>query len=123
MMEPGFSDTAEKISQDVADYVNMKVASAKLAAVEGLSKLFGNALRVFILIMMCVLALMAFFVAAIISLGIWIDSFVWAALIVGAACLIIGFSLYYARKFFINPMVRLFSDMMFSPGKEDDDER
>lgn len=115
MREPGISTVADKVSQDVIDYVELKTAAAKLAAVEALSTLTGNAIRIFILSMFCFLGLIAFLVAAMFGLAELIGSVVWAAMIIGGVCLIAGFALYASRKIFINPMVRTFSHLMFSP--------
>lgn len=122
MKEPVISAAADKISQDVVDYVELKTASAKLAIVEGLSTFSGNALRIFVLAIFCMLALMALFTAAIWSLSIWTGSVVWGALIVCGVCLLLGFIFYACRKLFINAMVKTFSEMVFSTPKHDEHE-
>ncbi len=117
-----FSTVADKASQDVRNFVEMKIAAAKLSVVEGLSTVSGNAVRILIFIFLVSMALMAFFAAAIIALGNLLDSYVWGALIVGGVCLIIGVIVFLLRKAFVNPMVGMFSRMVFSqPPKHEED--
>lgn len=119
MREPGIPAAAEQITEDVADYVNMRIASAKLAFVEGASTVSGNALRIVIAIMFCFLGVVALLGAAIVALEELLGSFIWASLIVGGVCIILGLVFVACKKVFINPMVRMFSKMVFTSHKDE----
>lgn len=116
-----FSAT-DKVSRDVTEYVEMRIAASKLAAVEGMSTVCGNAIRIFVFALFCFLALLGLLIAGTILVADLIGSVAWAAVIMGAVCLLIGVLLYFSKKLFINPMVRMFSRMMFSSQKKDSDE-
>lgn len=122
MKDPGFSDAAENISTDALEYVEMKIAAAKLSFVEGVSRVFGNSLRILLFVVFCMLALMAFFAAAIISLGVLLDSIALGAVIVGGVCLVAGVVFFVSKTLFINPMVKMFSELVFSSHKHDKDD-
>ncbi|MCC8018970.1 MAG: phage holin family protein [Rikenellaceae bacterium] len=119
MKEPVKPVSAEKITDDVRSYVNMRIASAKLAMVEGLSKVSGNAVRILVFLLLCMLAFIAFAFA----LGTWIaaeiGSVAIAALLVGIILVILALIVFAFRGLFINPMVGMFSEMFFKPRKHD----
>lgn len=108
-----------KISDDVVEYVNMRIASAKLAVVESLSKFVGNAIRILIFVLFCMLTFMALSMALIVWLGEVIGSLPLACLIVGLVCLVLAIVVHAMKKTFINPMVRMFSGMIFRNRKKD----
>lgn len=114
--------SAEKVSDDVRTYINLRIASAKLALVEGLSKVAGNAVRVLVFLLLCTMAFIAFAVA----LGAWLatllGSVAIAALIVGLILFVIALVTFAVKGLFINPMVGMFSDMFFKPRKYHHDE-
>lgn len=114
--------TTGKVSEDVVKYVNMRIAAAKLAVVESLSRFFGNALRILIFILFCTMAFMALSVALIAWLGEKLDSLPLAALIVGLACVLLAVIVHELKKTFINPMVKMFSGMIFRNRKKEDHE-
>lgn len=109
--------SAGKVSQDVTDYVNMRIASFKLSMVEDLSSIFGNGLRMMLVIVFGAMAFMILSVAAIIWLGNLIGSVLWATLIVAAVYIIAAVVIYFMRRQFINLIVPMFSTMFFTPRK------
>lgn len=109
--------SAGKVSQDVTDYVNMRIASFKLSMVEDLSSIFGNGLRMMLVIVFGAMAFMILSVAAIIWLGNLIGSVLWATLIVAAVYIIAAIVIYFMRRQFINLIVPMFSTMFFKPRK------
>lgn len=114
--------TTGKVSEDVVKYVNMRIAAAKLAVVESLSKFFGNAVRILIFILFCTMAFMALSMALIMWLGEILGSVPLAALLVGLLCVLLAVITHALKKTFINPMVRMFSGMIFRNRKKNDDE-
>lgn len=111
--------TAGKLSDDVVKYVNMRIAAAKLAVVESLSKFFGNALRILIFVLFCTMAFMGFAVAFVSWLAEILGSVALASFITGAICLLIGLVVFLLKKPFINPMVKMFSGMIFRHRKKE----
>lgn len=114
MKEPGDPNVLNKVAEDAADYVTLKIAAFKLALTEGLSRFFGNAVRIIVFIFLCGVALMAFAVAGVYWIGELIGSLPWAAVIVGGVCLVAAIVIFRAKTIFVNPMVGMFSDMIFS---------
>ncbi|MCC8034967.1 MAG: phage holin family protein [Rikenellaceae bacterium] len=124
MKEPGIPTSTDKIADDVKCYVNMRIASVKLAMVEGLSKVSGNAVRILVFLLLCVMALIALGTALISWLATVLGSTALAALIVGVALIIVALIVFMVKSLFINPMVGMFSEMFFKPRKHEthDDE-
>ena len=119
-LETKFS--ANKVSQDVTDYVNMRIAATKLSLVEDLSSIFGNGLRMILVIVLGAMAFMILSVAGIIWLGGLIGSMLIATLIVAGIYAIAAVIIYLMRKKFIDMIVPMFSSMFFTPPKLKEDD-
>ncbi|MCD7970345.1 MAG: phage holin family protein [Alistipes sp.] len=122
MKETGGPVDSGRIADDVKQYVNMRIASVKLAMVEGLSRISGNAVRILVFLFLCLMGLLALGVALIASLATVVGGTAIAALIVGIVLIIVALLVLMAKKLFINPMVAMFSEMFFKPRKHEHDE-
>lgn len=117
--------SVSNIPQDIIDYVNLKIASTKLALVENLSSVAGNAFRVVLCIVLGAIAFLMLSVAGILWLGELIDSMLYATLIFAGVYILAAIIIYNMRNKFVDLMIPMFTSMFFNPpkkGDKDDDE-
>lgn len=111
----------DRISEDLKQYVRLRIDSAKLAAVDGMSSVAGGAVALVLCLFLVNLALMLFTGVLAYLIGMLTDSWVWAAVILGFVYLIAGVCIFRHPAPFVNRMVRVFVPMFFND-KDDDDE-
>ena len=112
----------EKVTDDLKQYVRMRIDAVKLELVEDLSGLAGGAIRLIVMLLLCLLALMLFTGALVYALNLLINHMVWSAVIVGGIYVILGIVIFMSRKAFSSMMVGTFSKMFFKKKKKEDDD-
>lgn len=112
----------DRISEDLKQYVRLRVDSAKLAAVDGMSSVAGGAVALMLCLFLVNLAFMLFTGVFVYLIDMLIDSWVWAAVILGFVYLIAGVCIFRHPAPFRNRMVRVFVPMFFNDKDDDDDE-
>ncbi len=118
--EPG---RVEKITQDLAAYVNMRVDAAKLSLIEALATIFGSGLVILISIILGSIALVLMTAACALWLGELMGSLVGALLVMGGAYLLLAVLVYALRnKLLINGMVGFLSRLLFRPKEKIEDD-
>ena len=116
------SDLSDRTLHDLRRWVELRIDEAKLSALSGLSSAAGSAIGLIICLFLVNLALMLFTGVFVYLLQLWIHSWVWAAVIMGAVYLLLGV-LFVARPgMFRNMMVRVFAPMFFHNKKKEDDD-
>lgn len=117
----------ERLFQEVKDYVDLRIKRFKLNMVEQLSVFCGKAVAMAAFALMLLLAILVLTVALIVAVAGWIDSLIWALVIVGGVYLLMAVLFFVLRdRLFLGGMVRTFSKMFFESDStndvEDDDE-
>lgn len=112
----------DRIAEDLKQYVNLHVDSAKLAMVEGLSSVAGGAIVLVICLFLALLTMMLLSGVLLFLLDMWLDSWVWSAAILAFAYMIAALLILKNQGPFKNRMVRVFAPMFFDRKDDDDDE-
>ena len=113
----------KELFEDIKYYIDLRVQRAKLTVVEHLSTLFSKAISFVLVILFALLALLTLTGALIAALATWINSVIWAFVIVGGVYLILAVIMYAQReKMFTGSMVKMFSKMFFQEKGFDTDE-
>lgn len=115
----------EELFQDVRYYIDLRIKKIKLKMVEHLSIICSKAITLTAFLLMLLLAVLTLTGALVVAVASWIDSLVWAFVIVGGFYLVAAVVFYLLRdKLFTGGMVRTFSKMFFEDNSnmEDDDE-
>lgn len=126
MKDCGNSIPFGKISDDVKEYVSLKVADLKLGLVENFSSFVGKTLALILTIFLISASFTFFGAAAVIWIGGMIGSYAWAAVIMGGFFVLLGVIVYLCRNGVVSLVVPMFSKMFFPEPKQrrlyDDDE-
>lgn len=107
--------------EDLNDYLKLQTDKFKLRLVDNLSVLLSGILSVFIVIVLLCFALVMLTIAASWAIALLVGSHLWAALIVAGIYIIVAIIIYRFRsRIFVNPMVHMFSKLMFEKEFEKD---
>ena len=113
----------KELIDDIKYYVDLRVKRMKLTLVEHLSMLLSKAASFVVMIMCALMALLVLTGALIAALATWINSVIWAFVIVGGAYVILAVVVYMQRdRMFSGSMVKMFSRMFFQEKEFDADE-
>lgn len=113
----------EELFQQVKYYVDLRIKRGKLHAVEQLSLLCGKAMAIVAFALMLLLALLILTGALIVAVTGWINSLLWALVIVGGFYLILSGVFYLIRnRLFRDSMVKTFSSMFFGYDSKDEED-
>ncbi len=105
---------------DLKEYVNLRIDVVKLQCVESLSVVSGRLLGMIVTIMMWALALVMLIAAVVILLAWWLDSFLWAFLIMFALLFVAACIVYRFRKrLFVGSFVKSLCSMLFEEDEEE----
>jgi hypothetical protein len=109
----------EQIARDVKRYADLQWNAFKLEVVEKLSVVFGNAFGVIVFLLLLGMGLLFFTGVLTYLLGLWINSMLWASVIMGGLFIIMAFIVLSLReKVFANFMVGIFSELFFDKNNQ-----
>ena len=113
----------KELFEDIKYYIDLRVQRVKLTVVEHLSTLFSKAIAFVLMILFALLALLTLTGALIAAMSVWLNSVIWAFLIVAALYIILAVIMFALReKMFAGTMVSMFSKMFFQEKGFDTDE-
>lgn len=99
---------------DFRKYVDLRIDSMKLKAVDGLSVGFGRFLSVMTMLILAAVSLMAFAFGTVLLLGDIIGSWAAAAFIVGGFFLLLMLLVILAgKRLYVNLFVKTFIDIFY----------
>lgn len=103
---------AESLVNELKEYVNTRVAQAKLSIAEKLSKILAYTIAILIAALVFFLFLVLVSVAAAIAIGQWLDNMWLGFIIVGGISLLLGFIMWMAkdgllRKPIMNALIKV----------------
>ncbi len=107
-------DKLQQLLDDLKEYVNLRVETAKLQTVEGVAAICGRLLSLILIIMIGAVALMMFVAGLVVLLSMLIDSLFWAFMIMGGVLLVAMLVIYACRdKMFVNSFVKSLCSVVF----------
>ncbi len=113
----------EQLFAEVKNYIDLKIKYYKLEAVEKLSLGVGKVLALLVFILLIGFAILLLTAALVILVAEWVNSYLWAFVIVGGFFALVAVLFLVLREsIFTNSMVRTFSKMFFPEKKEDEDD-
>lgn len=116
-----FSKVGETAT-DAADYVRLQLDRFKLRMLDNFSTLLSAFFSTFLIVLLSGIALVFLAGAFVIALGEWINSQVWAFMIVaGIFILAVVILFIFRQRLFVDGIVRLLSRIMFETDKKRDD--
>lgn len=109
-----FSRPAERLAEDAAAYIDLKVDELKLRTAKGLSVTLNRLIISILFLTLGSIVLMALAFGGVLLLGDIIDSYAAGAFIVAGFFLLLMVLLYFVRnKLFLNGFVKLFVGLFF----------
>ncbi|MBE6209386.1 MAG: hypothetical protein E7128_04010 [Rikenellaceae bacterium] len=106
------------ISDEVKEYVSLRIQSLKLTAVENLSSFTSKSFGVFVFVLLLSIAVVLLTFGFTLWLGDLLESHALAFAIVGGVYLVASLVVFALRdRLIANSMVRMFSKMFFSNHK------
>ncbi len=106
------------ISDEVKEYVSLRIQSLKLTAVENLSSFTSESFGVFVFVLLLSIAVVLLTFGFTLWLGDLLESHALAFAIVGGVYLVASLVVFALRdRLIANSMVRMFSKMFFSNHK------
>ncbi len=103
------------ISDEVKEYVSLRIQSLKLTAVENLSSFTSKSFGVFVFVLLLSIAVVLLTFGFTLWLGDLLESHALAFAIVGGVYLVASLVVFALRdRLIANSMVRMFSKMFFS---------
>lgn len=106
------------ISDEVKEYVSLRIQSLKLTAVENLSSFTSKSFGVFVFVLLLTIAVVLLTFGFTLWLGDLLESHALAFAIVGGVYLVASLVVFTLRdRLIANSMVRMFSKMFFSNHK------
>jgi hypothetical protein len=106
------------ISDEVKEYVSLRIQSLKLTAVENLSSFTSKSFGVFVFVLLLTIAVVLLTFGFTLWLGDLLESHALAFAIVGGVYLVASLVVFALRdRLIANSMVRMFSKMFFSNHK------
>ena len=104
----------KELIEDIKYYVDLRVKRMKLTLVEHLSALLSKAASFVVMILCALMALLVLTGALIAALATWINSVIWAFVIVGGVYVILAIVMFLLRdRLFTGSMIKMFSRMFF----------
>ena len=104
----------EQAGADVMEYARLRVDGVKLGLVDDLSTFSSTIFSVLLCVLLAGMAVLFLAAAAVWGLMALTGSFLWAVLIVAFIFIIAAIIVFAKReRLIVNPMVRIFSRMMF----------
>lgn len=111
------------ISDEVKEYVSLRIQSLKLTAVENLSSFTSKSFGVFVFVLLLSIAVVLLTFGFTLWLGDLLESHALAFAIVGGVYLVASLVVFALRdRLIANSMVRMFSKMFFSNHKNASDD-
>lgn len=115
----------EELFQDLKYYIDLRIKKVKLTLVEHLSTFCSRVISMSLFVLLLLLALLTLTGALVTAVYTWVDSLIWAFVIVGLFYVLVAFIIYWLRnRLFTGGMIRTFSKMFFQDNKynaEEDD--
>lgn len=109
-----FSRPAERLAEDAAAYIDLKVDELKLRTAKGLSVTLNRLIISILFLTLGSIVLMALAFGGVLLLGDLIGSYAAGAFIVAGFFLLLMVLLYFVRnKLFLNGFVKLFVGLFF----------
>ena len=106
------------ISDEVKEYVSLRIQSLKLTAVENLSSFTSKSFGVFVFVLLLTIAVVLLTFGFTLWLGDLLESHALAFAVVGGVYLVASLVVFALRdRLIANSMVRMFSKMFFSNHK------
>lgn len=111
------------VSEDVKEYISLRIQALKLAAVENLSTFVSSAFGVLVFVLCLVVALMLLTVGFTLWLGVLLGSDALAFAIVGGFFGVVSLVAFLLRdRLIADAMVRTFSRMFFTTRQNAEDD-
>lgn len=105
---------AEDLAKETGEYVDMKIADAKLKITEGLSVGLGRLCSIAVILIFLSIVLISIEFAVILLVGELLKSYLLGAIIVSAVFLLLFIIMVLCRKkMFVNSFVRMFVKIFF----------
>lgn len=113
----------KQTAADTKEFVLLHVDRVKLRLVDTLATLFNSIFAVFVVVLLACFVLMFLAIALTIAVAVWVNSYLWAVLIM-AGIFIIATIIVYAnrKKLVVNSMVRMLTKAFFEPDHDSDHE-
>jgi uncharacterized membrane protein YqjE len=111
----------ESLVSELKDYVNTRVAQAKLAFAEKISNIFAYAITVLMAALVFFLILVLISVSAAIAIGQWLNNLWLGFIIVAGVCFILGFIMWLLKdRLFRRPIMNRMISVLFENENEED---
>lgn len=122
-MSENSTDRFGFVSDDVKEYISLRITSLKLAAVENLSSLLSSAFGIMIFVVCITFSLMLLTIALTLLIGYLIGNIATAFAIMGGVFLIISIIAYLLRdRLITDSLVARLSKMFFTTRKNESDD-
>ena len=113
----------EQLIKDIKRYLDLRVTKVKLAMVEKLALIFSKTLSLVAFILLIGMALLLFTGALVVLVHAWVNSWLWAFVIMGGFYLVVALVFFFTREtMFSGAMVKTFSKIFFGRDDEDDND-
>jgi ABC-type multidrug transport system permease subunit len=104
----------ESLVNDLKEYVNIRVAQAKLSIAEKLSRILAYMVSILMAALVFFLFLVLVSIAAAIAIGQWLENIWLGFIIVACLCLLLGLLLWVAKdKLVRKPIMNAFIKVLF----------
>jgi len=111
----------ESLVDEIKDYVNTRVAQAKLSLAEKLSKILAYMISVLMAALVFFLFMVLISVAGAIAIGQWLDNIWLGFIIVACICLLLGLILWLAKDTLLRkPIMNAFISVLFENDNDDE---
>lgn len=111
----------ESLVSEFKEYVNTRVAQAKLSIAEKLSNILAYAITVLMAALVFFLILVLICVSAAIAIGQWLNNLWLGFIIVAGICLILGLVMWMIRdKLFRRPIMNRLISVLFKDENDKD---
>jgi energy-coupling factor transporter transmembrane protein EcfT len=109
----------ESLVSELKEYVNTRVAQAKLTVAEKLSTILTYTIMVLMTALVFFLILVLLSVAAAIAIGQWLNNLWLGFIIVAGICVLLGFIMWMAKdKLIRNPIMNKMISLLFENEKD-----
>jgi uncharacterized membrane protein YqjE len=111
----------ESLVNELKEYVNIRVAQAKLSIAEKLSRIVAYMISILMAALVFFLFLVLVSVAAAIVIGQWLENMWLGFIIVACLCLLLGLLLWWAKdKLVRKPIMNALINVLFESDNDDE---
>ena len=112
---------AESLISELKEYVNTRVAQAKLSIAEKVSKIITYAVMILMVALVFFLFVVLLCVAGAIAIGQWLDNMWLGFIIMAVICLLFGFIMWIAKdKLLQKPIMNVLIKTLFDNDSKDE---